>query len=134
MRYTKMLILAMLIFSGCSNTPAPDSIVKIVDGCSSSYISIKDIKGRQKADGFLQVQVTGENLTNNYFKVSYQIIWMDENGFKIDSILSEWRDIPAYPNQPFYIHASSPNTKTESFRLYLKKEGKIICETESELE
>jgi uncharacterized protein YcfL len=80
----------------------------------------------------MQAQVTGQNLTNSYFKVEYRIVWMDENGFTIDTILSNWTDIPAYPNQPFYIHATSPNAKTQSFRLYLKKEGKLICETQSD--
>jgi uncharacterized protein YcfL len=132
MKYTILLISTLFLLSGCSNTQQPDPIVKIVDRCSNNDISIQDIKGRQRSDGFMQAQVTGQNLTNSYFKVEYRIVWMDENGFTIDTILSNWTDIPAYPNQPFYIHATSPNAKTQSFRLYLKKEGKLICETQSD--
>ncbi len=130
MKYIALYISILFLLTGCSNTPQPDPIVKIIDRCSNSDISIRDIKGRQKKDGFMQAQVTGINLTNSYFKVEYRIVWLDENDFVIDTILSNWTTIPAYPNQPFYINATSPDAKTASFRLYLKKEGKIICDTQ----
>lgn len=134
MKFILISILTLLYFSGCSTTTNPDPIVKIVDRCSNQYIQISDIKGRTKNDGFMQVQVTGENLTSNYFRVEYRIVWLDENDFKIDTILSNWTEIPAYANQPFHINATSPNAKTQSFRLYLKKEGKIICDTQQNLD
>ena len=129
MKFILISILLILTFSGCKDTPQPDPIVKIVDGCSSDDIAIRDIKGRHKSDGFMQAQITGENTTAEYFKVEYRLVWMDENDFTIDTILSNWTTIPAYSNQPFHINATSPNAKTASFRLYLKKEGKIICDT-----
>ena len=128
MKHIFISIFALLLFSGCSKDPQPDAIVKIVDSCSSSSIVVNDIKGRKKQDGFMQAQVTGSNLTSSYFKVEYKVVWLDENDFTIDTILSNWTDIPAYPNQPFYINVTSPNAKAASFRLYLKKEGKIICD------
>jgi uncharacterized protein YcfL len=131
MKYVLSMIFILITFSACNNSPQPDPIVKIVDRCSSRYISITDLKGRQKSDGFMQAQVTGQNETGSYFKVEYKIVWMDENGFTIDTILSNWTEIPAYPNQPFYINVTSPNAKAKSFRLYLKREGEEICNTQS---
>ncbi len=131
MKHIILSLVILLSFVGCDKTLQPDPIVQITDRCSSGDIVIKDIKERQKKDGFMQAQITGMNLTDHYFKVEYSVIWLDENDFTIDTILSEWTTIPAYPNQPFYINVTSPNTKSASFRLYLKKEGKIICNTQS---
>jgi len=127
-----VLSLFSLVFllSGCNQTPKPSSkVVKVVGSCSSRYISIEDIKGRIKENGFMEAQITGENLTNDYTRVAYKIAWLDENGFTIDTILSNWSSVPADAKQPFYIHLTSPNTKAKSFRLYIKKEGETtLCQ------
>jgi len=132
MKYFFVSVFIGMLLSGCNTTPKPkDPIVKVIDSCSNNYLVINDIKGRIKDNGFMQAQVIGENLTNGYFKIEYKIVWLDENGFAIDSILSNYTTTPAYPNQPFYINLTSPNTKAKSFRFYLKKEGKTICQEQS---
>ena len=132
MRYIILIIFSLIFFVGCANTPKPNTIVKIVDRCSNHDIRIDDIKGRVKDNGFMQAQITGENLTNSYFRIEYRIVWFDENEFKIQSILSKYTELPAYANQPFIIDAIAPNNKARSFRVYLKKEGKIICDQQSQ--
>ncbi len=131
MKYILLILLSIVFFiTGCSTTPKPSQkIVQLVGNCSDQYISIEDLKGRIKNDGFMQAQVRGRNLTSNYIKVEYKIVWLDENDFTIDTILSHWSAVPAYANQPFYINVTSPNTKAKSFNLYLKKEGKTtLCQ------
>jgi len=134
MRYISLAFIISLVFNGCNTTPKlKDPIVNVIDSCSNSYIQILDLKGRIKDDGFMQAQVRGKNITNSYFRVEYKIVWLDANGFTIDSILSNWTTTPADANQPFYIHEISPNTKAKSFRFYLRKEGKTICQQQSNL-
>jgi len=129
MRLIILTILALFAFSGCGKSPQPDdSIVKVVDGCSGSDIVVTDIKGRKKPDGFMQAQVTGENNSGNYQNLEYRVVWLDGEGFAIDTILSKWNSIPAYPNQPFYINAISPSAKAKTFRLYIKREKEVICD------
>ena len=127
MRYFLVSIFTLLMLSGCSNSPQPDPIVKVVGKCHSNDIKIRDIKGRIKNDGFMQAQVIGENTTNSYFLVEYRVVWFDENDFTIDTIFSNWNTVPAYINEPFYINVVSPSTNAKSFRIYLKKDGKEIC-------
>ena len=131
MKYILLSILTLIFLAGCSKTPEVDPIVKIIGNCSNNDIVIKDISERVRADNFLQVQVTGENLTNDYFKVEYKVVWFDKNHFTIDSILSNWTEVSAYREQPFYINVISPTHKAKSYRLYLKKEGNLICDHQS---
>lgn len=129
MRLSILVILALVAFVGCSKSPEPvGEIVKVVDGCGSGDIVITDIKGRKKPDGFMQAQVIGENSSNNYQALEYRVVWLDKEGFKIESLLSSWKKAPAYPNQPFYINATSPNTKAATFRLYIKQDKEITCD------
>lgn len=129
MRLVGLIVLILFFMAGCSKSPEPeDSIVKVISSCSSSDIIIKDIKGRKRADGFMQAQVSGENKSGTYQVLEYRIVWFDKDGFKIESILSKWNTVPAYAKQPFYINATSPDTKATTFRLYIKKEKEVICE------
>ncbi len=131
MRNIFILIATLLTFSACSNNYQPDPRVKIIGHCSNSAMLVSDVNAMMRDDGFMQTQITGENLTSSYFKVEYKIVWFDENNFKIDSILSNWAEIPAYAEQPFYINVTAPSNKAKTFRLYLKKEGNLICEQQS---
>lgn len=131
MKYITLILLSTLFFiTACDSAPKPSQkIVQLVGNCSDRYISIEDLKGRIKDDGFMQAQVRGKNLTDNYIRVEYKIVWLDQNDFTINTILSNWASVPAYANQPFYINVTSPSTKAKSFNLYLKKEGKTtLCQ------
>lgn len=122
-------IIFMLV--GCTSQPEPNSIVKVIDKCGTKDLIITDIKGRKKSDGFMQSQIIGENTSGIYQRLEYRIVWFDKEGFVIESILSKWREIPAYANQPFHISDVSPSTKAKTFRLYLRKEKEVICDQQS---
>ena len=132
MRIIMSAIFSILLFSGCVSQPkANNSIVKVIEQCGSSSIVVTDIKGRKKADGFMQAQVIGENTSDTYQRLEYKIVWFDNEGFVIKSILSKWRETPAYANQPFHISNISPSTKAKTFRVYLRQEKEIICDEQS---
>lgn len=129
MKLIGLIILMMFALAGCNKSAQPSgAIVKIVDKCGSGSISVTDIKGHKKPDGFMQAQVTGENSSSEYIVLKYRVVWLDREGFKIESILSKWKNIPAYANQPFHINATSPNTKAKTFRLYIKRDKETICD------
>jgi len=127
MRLIISSLMALLFLNACSSEVKPEQIVKVINGCSSSNISIMDIKGLKKSDGFMKAQVKGYNNSSSYELLEYRIIWLDGDGFKIESILSKWISIPAYGEQAFYINAISPSTKAKTFRVYIKKEKEVIC-------
>lgn len=122
------LALPLLLLVGCNEPKPDDEIAKVISHCGTNSISITEIKGRKTDDGFMQAQIIGNNSSGRYEKLNYRIVWLDGDGFEIDSILSKWRDAPAHEDQPFYIKATSPNTKAKSFRVYIKKDKELICD------
>ena len=136
LRRNIVMIFSLLILGGCAGSspePKGDSVVNVVkDECGNNDIHIKDIKGRKKADGFMQVQVSGESNSDKYQRLEYRIVWFDKQGFTIDTILSNWTVIPAYAHQPFHINAVSPSVKAKAFRLYLRNEKEMICDKQQD--
>jgi uncharacterized protein YcfL len=131
MKIVISVIFSLLLFSACANDPYPNPIVKIIDGCGTNSISISDVKGKKRDDGFLKAQVIGNNNSNDYHLLQYRIVWEDKSGFKIESILSKWQTLSVYANQPFYINGISPNTKAKTFRIYIQQNKEVICNKQS---
>jgi uncharacterized protein YcfL len=129
MRIVVLITLAMFALVGCNKSVKPNSsIVKVVNKCGDNSITIIDVKGRKKPDGFMQAQIIGENSSSAYQSLEYRVVWFDKHGFIIESILSKWHTVPAYANQPFHVNAISPSTKARTFRLYIKKDKEVICD------
>lgn len=129
MKLFGLITLIIFVLAGCNKTPEPsDSIVKVIDVCGSNDITVTDIKGRKKPDGFMQAQIVGENSSSTHQKLEYRVVWLDSEGFAIDTLLSKYNSVPAYPNQPFYINATSPSAKAKTFRLYIKRDKEVICD------
>jgi len=126
-----MVIFSLLLLSGCSATNselADERVVNVVESCGSKEAVIHDVKSRYLSDGIMQVQVRGESKSEKYQRLEYRIIWFDAEGFVIKSQLSNWTPIPAYAKQPFYVNATAPSVKAETFRLYIRNEKEIICD------
>ena len=138
MRFSSaVMIVSSLLLGGCATSSSPqpkdNSVVNVIrQECGNSEITIKDIKGRKKPDGFMQVQVIGESNSNTYQRLEYRIVWFDRQGFMIDTILSNWRVVPAYAHQPFHINTVSPTTKAKTFRIYIRNEKEIICDKQDD--
>ena len=127
----------LVFLAGCASKDAKpnNSIAKVVETneeCGSKDIKIVDIKGRVKSDGFMKVQVSGENLSDEYQLLEYRVVWFDEDGFVIDSLLSKWQTAPAYAAAPFHVSAISPSTKAKTFRLYIRRDKEVICEQQDD--
>jgi len=116
----KILYIALIIslfIGGC----ADKSYVKIVDNKVSNVITITDTKKRIREDGFLEVQVVGENTTNEYALFRYRVTWQDKDGFDIPSITSKWQDFPAHKNAEFHINTIAPTMRATDYKIYLDK-------------
>lgn len=112
------IILAIsLLIGGC----ADKSFVKIVDNKVSDTIEIKETKKRVREDGLLEVQIVGENTTDEYALFRYRITWQDKDGFDIPSITSKWQDFPAHKNAEFSINSIAPTLKATDYKIYLNE-------------
>ena len=110
------LVIALLI-GGC----ADKSYVKIVDNKVSDVIEVTEVKKRVRDDGFLEVQIVGENTTDEYALFRYRVTWQDKDGFDIPSISSNWQDFPAHKNAEFRINNIAPSIKAADYKIYLNE-------------
>ena len=121
-------VIALMLLSGCATTQPKSTIAKVTDSCIVGDIKITDIKGGKREDGLMRTQIEGENLSGSYKQLEYKIVWLDDDGFVIKSILSNWRKFSAEANQPFYITNIAPNAKASDFRLYIREDNEEkIC-------
>ena len=131
MKFLVLIFVSLFFLGGCeSASPKPNkSIARVVDDdCGNNTIIIRDIKGMTKSNGFMMAQVTGENLTNKYKLLEYKVEWFDDDGFIINSILSNWTDMPAYAAQEFHIKVIAPSAKAKTFKFYIRRDKEVICE------
>ena len=113
------LIAIALFFSACADKT---SYVKVVDNSISGDISVEKISERINSEsGLKELQVMGENETDKYMKLRYRVVWFDKDGFEIDSIAKNWRELPVFKNANFTIHIVAPNKKATDYRLFINK-------------
>jgi len=117
MKYFGIILAISLFISGC----ADKSYVKIVDNKVSDVIEVKEVKKRIRDDGFLEVQIVGENTTDEYALFRYRVTWQDKDGFDIPTISSNWQDFPAHKNAEFHINNIAPSIKATDYKIYLNK-------------
>lgn len=117
----KWIVLAAiaLMLGGCADK---SSYVKVVDDSIKRDISIEKISERVNSEsGLKELQVLGENETDEYMKLRYRVEWFDKDGFAIDSIATKWKEFPVYKNASFNIHIVAPNKKATDYRLFINK-------------
>lgn len=117
MKIVTLVLVLTLFIGGC----ADKSFVKIVDNQVDDVIEITDTKKRVREDGLLEVQIIGENTTDEYALFRYRITWQDKDGFEIPSITSKWQDFPAHKNAEFHINSIAPTLKATDYKIYLNK-------------
>ncbi|MEA3372315.1 MAG: YcfL family protein [Campylobacterota bacterium] len=119
MKIYSLLVALVLIFGGC----AEKSYVKIVDDSVKDDIDIEDVKERVREDGLKEIQITGENDTDDYILLRYRVVWQDQDGFEIPSISSNWTDFPVHKNADFIINIIAPNREAHDYQLFINRQG-----------
>jgi len=119
MKFWSTILLLGLLFSGCAEK---SSYVKIVDPSISHDISVEKISERvNKESGLKELQVMGENDSNDYMLLKYRVVWYDKDGFEIKAIGDKWMDLSVYKNADFTIHVIAPNKNATDYRLFINK-------------
>jgi len=119
MKIYSLIFVVLIVLSGC----ASKSYVKVVDSSVSRYIDIDDVKERIREDGLKELQVSGENETDEYILLRYRVEWKDKDGFEVPSISTNWRDLPVHKNANFSINIIAPNKKAYDYQLFIDKKG-----------
>ena len=119
MKIYSLLFAFLLMFAGC----AEKSYVRVVDSSIKGDIDIETINERVREDGLKEIQVMGENDTDEYMLLRYRVVWQDKDGFEVPSISSNWTDFPVHKNSNFTINVVAPNAKAVDYQLFINKQG-----------
>ena len=113
-----LLLLAVTSLFGCGDKRV--ALNKNVKG----DLDVSDVQMHRNHAGFLEVHISGENDGNKYFKSEYRIVWLDEDGFPLDSLLSTWTPFPVFEDTEFHITAVAPHPRAVDFRIVIRKKEK----------
>ena len=114
-----LTVAVTFLLIGCASK---SSYVKVVDNAIENKISIEKISERINTEsGLKELQVMGENSTNDYIKLRYRVVWFDKDGFEIKSIGENWMELPVYKNADFTIHIVAPNKEAVDYRLFINR-------------
>ena len=119
MKFLSTIFILGILFSGCAEN---SSYVKVVDPSISRNISVEKISERvNKESGLKELQVMGENDSNDYMLLKYRVVWYDKDGFEIKAIGDKWMELPVYKNADFTIHVIAPTKNATDYRLFINK-------------
>lgn len=108
-------ILGLLIL-GC--TPKPN--VAFVENSISRDISIEGVRERMVGQ-LKEIEVYGENKSDEYMKFRYRVVWKDKDGFEIPSLSSMWTDFSVYKNTPYQFSTIAPSIDAVEYMIYINK-------------
>lgn len=113
------LTVLLFLLTACADK---SSYVKMVDDSIEDDITIEKINERINSEsGLKELQVLGENETDEYMKLRYRVVWFDKDGFEIESIGTKWMEFPVYKNASFSIHIVAPSKNAVDYRLFINK-------------
>jgi hypothetical protein len=83
----------------------------------SEGVKVTNVKEARTPEGFLQVQVSGFNVSAFKKRFEYRTEWLDANGMIIDSIMSKWMPMSVPAESEFSFKVISPSPKAADYRI-----------------
>lgn len=83
----------------------------------SEGVKVTNVKEVRTPEGFLQVQVSGFNVSAFKKRFEYRAEWLDANGMIIDSVMSKWMPMSVPSESEFSFKVISPSPKAADYRI-----------------
>jgi uncharacterized protein YcfL len=138
MRITTVIVftLILLMQAGCSQPTDPR--VNLGDKVGSSTLGgnfitrpiadavnlllgkgivIKEIKTKRNASGFMIVQVRGVNESVRKRLFEHRAEWLDEDGFAVDTVTTNWMPISVSPKSEFTFKVVATRREAVDYRI-----------------
>ena len=142
-----LTVIAVLCLTGCQNTvnsventdknavvnQIRDSRV-ITDRFLRDRLLLRSVRTARTEAGLLRVEVTATNartgifsqlwsgLTGeNPYRFDYIFRWQDAGGMTVQTPLSGWRTVSAYPGETVFLHSVAPTAACQDFILEIKE-------------
>ncbi len=146
MRVTVVIIftLILLVLTGC-NQQHKDPRINLGDKVGSSTLGgnfitkpitdavnlllckgivVKEVKTRRNDSGFMIVQVQGVNESVKKRLLEYKVEWLDEDGFLVDTITSNWMPISVSPKSAFTFKVAATRREASDYRINTRVDNK----------
>ena len=108
--------------SGCvaTNVPPPDRRVTIgADLGTKVYVA--DARCAKGKSDYATFQANVVNNTSRDLGVEWRVVWLDEDGIAIDSLVSTWNKVMLAPNDIQALKVTAPRTDAADMRFYVRR-------------
>jgi len=112
---------AALAFAGCVSyhTPPADRRVTVSPDLGDA-VWVTDIRLTSEPSSHYTLQANVANNTDGIVPVEYRVVWLDEAGAELQSVVSTWQFMSAAPREVFGLTATAPSPEAVDFRLYIQ--------------
>lgn len=116
-----MLALGALC-AGCVATQVRpvDRRVTVAENVSGD-VYVTDVRCAKGTSDHLTFQANVVNLTSREQWVDWKVVWLDANGFEIESIVSAWNHVALAPKDIRGLKGTAPRPDTADMRFYLRR-------------
>lgn len=129
MKFYQILLVAMLVFTGCAQQNSQNFAQKMDSHIIQSpnlgkWLRLDDLNYAKRSDNLIQFEAYFTNTSSSNRLVSYKVEWKDENGFTQKTIMSKWTKTLVESGRTLSIGGISPSVKSADFVIFLQEPTK----------
>lgn len=113
---------ASVFMSGCvaTNIPPMDRRVTIAADLGTK-VYVTDVRCAKGKSDYSTFQANVVNNTSRDLGVEWRVVWLDEDGIAIDSLVSTWNKVMLAPNDIQALKVTAPRTDAADMRFYVRR-------------
>ena len=113
---------AAVLFSGCvaTNVPPPDRRVTLAADLGTR-VYVTDVRCAKGASNCYTFQANVVNNTSSALPVEWKVVWLDADGFAIDSAVSSWSARMLQPFEVCALKGTAPTSAAVDMLFYMRK-------------
>lgn len=113
---------ASVFLSGCvaTNIPPMDRRVTIAADLGTK-VYVTDVRCAKGKSDYSTFQANVVNNTSRDLGVEWRVVWLDEDGITIDSLVSTWDKVMLAPNDIQALKSTASRTDAADMRFYVRK-------------
>ena len=77
-------------------------------------------RSTKRTNGLLEAQVRGLNVSRKDVQFEYRFIWLDSSGIRIDSEMSQWKQMPLHSKESAFMTGIAPTPDATDFLLSVR--------------
>ncbi|MDR1007269.1 MAG: DUF1425 domain-containing protein [Campylobacteraceae bacterium] len=116
-----LAFLALILTSCADKSPRPNAAaypnIVFENDSIKEWFALQNVVSVVRDDGFIEVEVTGKNISSSKQILTYNVDWYDQNGFTIKSILVKRKIASIENGKSIIIHVISPSANAQNYKV-----------------